>query len=112
YVFFGDSITWGSYLGRKETHPYLIGMGTGSSSFNLGVPGFTLNQMLPFMKHALQNIDEPNVVVQLEYFWGDTSIEQYSGLEEFLASVVPSYSESLTHIRNDLVHDDDVTTSR
>src|SRR5690606_12549048 len=69
YVFFGDSITWGSYLGRKETHSYLIGTGTGSSSFNLGVPGFTLNQMLPFMKYALQNIDKPNVVVQLEYFW-------------------------------------------
>ena len=68
--------------------------------------------MLPFMKHALQNIDKPNVVVQLEYFWGDSSIEQYSGLSELLDGVVPSYQESLTHIRNDIVRDDDVTTSR
>ncbi|MEX1031317.1 MAG: stalk domain-containing protein [Paenibacillaceae bacterium] len=112
YVFFGDSITWGSYLGRKETHPYLIAEATGRSSFNLGAPGFTLNQMLPFMKYALNGVDEPNIVVQLEYFWGDSSIDQYSGLMDVLGGSIPDYSDALGYIRNDIIRDDDVTTSR
>lgn len=109
YVFFGDSITWGSYLGRKETHPFLIGEATGRTSFNLGVPGFTLNQMLPYMKYALQDVVEPNIIVQLEYFWGDSSIEQYSGLTDIIEGSIPAYLDSLTYIRNDMVRDDDVT---
>jgi hypothetical protein len=112
YVFFGDSITWGSYLGRKETHPYLIAGATGRSSFNLGVPGFTLNQMLPFMKYALQGVDEPSIVVQLEYFWGDSSVDQYSGLLDVLEGSVPNYSDALAYIRKDIVRDDDTTTNR
>jgi lysophospholipase L1-like esterase len=110
YVFFGDSVTWGSYLGRKETHPYLIGEATGRSSYNLGVPGFTINQMLPYMKFALKDIVEPNIVVQLEYFWGESSVDQYTGLVDILEGSVPEYSNSLTFIRDDMVRDDDVTS--
>ncbi|MEX2414964.1 MAG: stalk domain-containing protein [Paenibacillaceae bacterium] len=108
YVFFGDSLTWGSYLGRKETHPYLIGEATGRSSYNQGVPGFTMNQILPYMKYALQGIVEPNIVVQLQYFWGESNADQFTGLLEVIDRSVPDYSDSLAYIRNDMVRDDDI----
>jgi hypothetical protein len=111
-VYFGDSITWGSYLGRKEIHQNLIAEVTGRSSYNLGVPGFTLNQMLPFMQYALQGVEKPNVVVQLEYFWDDRSVVQYSGLDNVLKTPVPDYSTALAYIREDIDRDDDVTVDR
>jgi len=110
YVFFGDSLTWGSYLGRKETHPYLIEEATGRNSFNLGVPGFTMNQMVPYMKYALQEIVESNIIMQLQYFWIESNLVSYSGLSDLLEkSSIPAYSDSLEYIRNDMVRDDDVT---
>lgn len=108
FLFFGDSTTWGSYLGRTETLPYRFGQATGRSSYNLGVPGFTAAHMVPFLKYALSGIDQPAVVIQLQYFWGDS--KEFTGLPELLNSAIPEYSIGLEFLRQDMGRDDETMT--
>jgi hypothetical protein len=108
-LFFGDSTTWGSYLGRSEALPHLVEQATGRQSINLGVPGFTATHMVPFMKYATQNITEPDVVVQVQYFWGQSSSN--SGLDKLLSNpLTPSYEDALAYIRQDSGADDEYFT--
>ncbi|MEB3102905.1 stalk domain-containing protein [Ferviditalea candida] len=108
FVFFGDSTTWGSYLGRTQTLPYLFGQRTGHNSYNLGVPGFTSSHMVPFLKYALRDIRQPTVVVELQTFWGAS--QDFTGLSELLKGTIPDYSAALAYLRKDMSRDDETMT--
>lgn len=106
YIYFGDSVTWGSYMGRSEVFTHLIQESSDVTSYNLGVPGFTSGQLVPYIKYALQNLTEPKVVIQLQYFWGST--KEFTGFNELLATTIPDYSTSLDYVRKDMSADEDV----
>ncbi|MFC5985255.1 stalk domain-containing protein [Marinicrinis lubricantis] len=104
-VFFGDSTTWGSYMGRLETASSIIQQTTGIQTFNFGVPGFTTTHMVPFMKYVMQDVNEPQVAIQLQYFWGDS--KEYTGLKELLTASIPDYSTGLAALGMDMNQDDE-----
>ncbi|MFD2611222.1 stalk domain-containing protein [Paenibacillus gansuensis] len=107
YLFFGDSTTYGSYLGKAETLPAKVQQLTGHASYNLGVPGFTAAQLVPFMEKALQGVDRPKVIVELQSFWGGTP-KTFTGFEELLQADVPAYADALNHLRREWVKDADL----
>ncbi|MFD2671463.1 stalk domain-containing protein [Marinicrinis sediminis] len=106
-LFFGDSTTWGSYLGSKETLPYLAGQELGTSAYNLGVPGFSPTQMMPFIDHVLTALDEqkPAVVIQLQYFWDQPTT--YTGFTDMLQRTIPPIEDARQALTRTLPADEE-----
>lgn len=97
-LFFGDSTTWGSYLGRTEALPYAVGQSWPGGSFNLGVPGFTAGHIAALLPYALDGNAAERVVVQLQYFWG-ASTGAYAGLAAKLAEPRPPAAAAAALVR-------------
>ncbi|WP_068603489.1 stalk domain-containing protein [Paenibacillus swuensis] len=105
HLFFGDSTTYGSYLGRSEALPALVGSQLGQPVYNLGVPGFSANEMIPLIQKTLKDMSASTVVIQLQTFWGAS--QPYTGLDTMLKAPLPAYPSALSSLRTDMSRDDE-----
>lgn len=83
YIFFGDSTVWGANMGRAEAFPYITGQLMHRKTFNLGVPGTGIDDMIRIMNYSLDGIGPTNVILPIQYFWNPDK-SQYQGLDDTL----------------------------